>query len=50
MKKATIVILMVITIMAIYKDLTTPEWVWVNAQEAQRCTTDMQTDMTIICD
>ena len=50
MKKAIILILIILAITAIYKAVSVPEWVKVNAQEVQRCTIDMQTDENLICD
>ena len=50
MKKATIVILMILVVMAIYKAVSVPEFVKVNAEIVQACTTDMQADASVICD
>ena len=50
MKKATILILIILAIMAIYKKIIMPDWVKVNAEMMQACTMAMQTDKTLICD
>lgn len=50
MKKAAILILMILTINGIIKALSTPEWVTVNDQEVSRCTIDMMIDTKLICD
>ena len=50
MRKAAILILMILAITAIYKAVSVPEWVKVNAEMVQACTMDMQTDVNIICD
>lgn len=50
MKKATILILMILAIMTIYKAVSVPEWVKVNAEMVQACTMDMQANANIICD
>lgn len=50
MKKATILILIILVITAIYKAVSVPEWVKVNAEMVQACTTDMATNKNLICD
>ena len=50
MKKATILILMILAITAICKAVSVPEWVKVNADIVQACTMNMQVDVNIICD
>lgn len=50
MKKTTILILIILAITAIYRAVTTPEWVKVNAEMVQACIMDMQADENIICD
>lgn len=50
MKKATILILTVLAITAIYKAISVPDVVKVNTEMVQSCTMDMQADSNIICD
>ena len=50
MKKAAILILMILAITAIYRAVSVPEWVTVNAEMVQACTIDMQADASLICD
>lgn len=50
MKKAAILILIILAITAIYKAVSVPEWVKVNAEMVQACTADMQADASVICD
>jgi len=50
MKKTMILILTVLAITAIYKAVSIPEWVKVNAEAVQACTMDMQSDVDLICD
>lgn len=50
MKKATILILIILAVTAIYRAVSVPEWVKINAQEVSRCTADMVNNPELICD
>lgn len=50
MKKATILITMILAVTAIYKAVATPDYIRINAEMVQACTIDMQLDVDLICD
>ena len=50
MKKLVIIIIILTAVTAIYKAVSVPKFVKVNAEMVQACTMDMQADVNIICD
>ena len=50
MKKAPILILMILAITALYKAVSVLEFVKVNTEIVQACTMDMLADANLICD